>query len=57
MDSGEYISNNPQFVVRGFARSGISFVLDGINIEEDSDENTSDDDYEEDDDDGEDDEK
>jgi len=57
----EYISNNPQFVVWGFACSGISLVLDGISTEEDSDEDTSDDDYEEDnedeenDDDGEDD--
>ena len=48
----EYISDNPQFVVRGFIRSGISLVLDGINIEEDSEEDSSDDDYEEDNDSG-----
>ena len=45
----DYISNNPQFAVRGF---GISLILDGINSEEDSDEYTSDDDYGEDNDDG-----
>ena len=49
VEMAEYISNNPQFVIQGFAHSGISLALDGINIEEDSDEDTSDDDYEEDD--------
>ena len=29
----KYISDNPQFVVRGFICSGISLALDGINIE------------------------
>ena len=46
----EYISDNPQFIVRGFARSGISLALDGISIEENPEEDTSDDDYEEEDD-------
>ena len=46
----EYISDNPEFIVRGFVRSGISLALDGINIEEDSERDTSDDDYEENDD-------
>ena len=44
MDSVECISNNLQFIVWGFARSGISLSLNGINIEEDSDEDASDDD-------------
>ena len=45
MDSedGRVHSNNPHFVVRGFSHSGISLALNGINIEEDSDENISDD--------------
>ena len=46
----EYISDNPEFIVRGFVQSGISLALDGISIEEDSERNTSDDDYEENDD-------
>ena len=43
----EYISDNPEFIVRGFVRSGISLALDGISIEEDSEGDTSDDNYEE----------
>ena len=43
----EYISANPQFIVRGFAQSGISLALDGISIEEHPEEDTSDNDYEE----------
>ena len=46
----EYISDNPQFIVRGFVRSGISLALDGISIEGNPEEDTSDDDYEEEDD-------
>ena len=46
----EYISDNPQFIVRGFVRSGISLALDGISIERNPEEDTSDDDYEEEDD-------
>ena len=46
----EYISDNPQFIVRGFVRSGNSLALDGISIEENPEEDSSDDDYEEEDD-------
>jgi len=43
----EYISDNPEFIVRGFVRSGISLALDGVDDEEDSEGDTSDDDFEE----------
>ena len=39
----EYISDNPEFIVRGFVRSGISLALDGVDDEEDSEGDTSDD--------------
>ena len=31
----EYISNNSQFVVKGFAKAGISGALDGVTLDED----------------------
>ena len=53
MDRGDGRVLQSQFVVRGFICTRISLALDGISIEEDSEEDTSDRDYEEDDDDNE----
>ena len=48
----EYISVNPQFIIRIFVRLGISLALGGISVERDPEEDTNDDDYKEEDDEG-----
>ena len=38
VDMAEYISNNPQIIVNGFIRSGITGAVDGTMVESDEDE-------------------
>ena len=42
VEMADYISDNPQFIVNGFRRAGISEALDGYRFEEDSEEHLSD---------------
>ena len=47
-EMGEYLSDNPQFVVNGFRKAGILKALDGSTEAEDSEEEDSEEDNEED---------
>ena len=38
VEMSEHISNNPQFIVRGFIKSGITDAIDGITSTESSEE-------------------
>ena len=38
MDTHYYVSDNPQFIVNGFVRAGISGALDGLDITSDEED-------------------
>ncbi len=45
VEMAEYISDNPQFIINGFVRSGITGAIDGVEDETESDNESNNSDH------------